>query len=383
MPSAQIRPFDLLGFSAKLVVASSGRLHKASLHAFRTNGLFSNLAASRGDRRQRGTDMKSCFVISPIGLPGSEVREHADDVFDFIIKPAAEKAGYVPIRADHEARPGTITEQMYDRILGDDLLIAILTGHNPNVFYEVAIAEAAARPLILLIESGSAIPFDISGRRVLQYDLKPRTLQNGVYVDSLFRSITELETVDEKAKVPFRPSLKPLGDGESLWRLVPRSRDVPREDAIGLVTSARSFVWYQGLALFSFAKLSGFEKAVQTALARGVEIRVLLMDPDNEVLPHMMREFTSNYLENIRSEIRSGVEFWAKFSASGPVTLRYQRKGAMFGLLQQSDSRAMYTQYSLARATSESATIIAPAATPFYDAMKEDYEWQWDRAETA
>jgi hypothetical protein len=106
--------------------------------------------------------MKSCFVISPIGIPGSDVSEHADDVFDFIIRPAAEKAGYAPVRADHEARPGTITEQMYDHILGDDLLIAILTGHNPNVFYEIAVAEAAARALILLIEDGQSVPFDIS-----------------------------------------------------------------------------------------------------------------------------------------------------------------------------------------------------------------------------
>jgi hypothetical protein len=28
------------------------------------------------------------FVISPIGAESSKVREHADDVFDFIIKPA-------------------------------------------------------------------------------------------------------------------------------------------------------------------------------------------------------------------------------------------------------------------------------------------------------
>src|SRR5476651_739987 len=133
--------------------------------------------------------MKACFVISPISLPGSELREHADDVFDFIIKPATDKAGYTPIRADHEARPGTITEHMYDHILGDDLLIAVLTGHNPNVFYEVAVAEAAARPLILLIENGHSIPFDISTRRMLQYDLKPRALHDGTHIDGLFRSI--------------------------------------------------------------------------------------------------------------------------------------------------------------------------------------------------
>jgi hypothetical protein len=35
---------------------------------------------------------------------------------------------------------------MYDSILKDDLLIAILTFQNPNVYYELAIAHAAARP---------------------------------------------------------------------------------------------------------------------------------------------------------------------------------------------------------------------------------------------
>jgi hypothetical protein len=325
--------------------------------------------------------MKSCFVISPIGVPGSDIREHADDVFDFIIKPAAEKAGYVPVRADHEARPGTITEQMYDHILGDDLLVAILTGHNPNVFYEVAVAEAAARPLILLIENGQGIPFDISGRRVLQYDLKPRALHNGTHIDGLFRSITELEASGGNSKVPFRPSLKPLGAGEALWRLVPRSRDIPREDWIGLVTSARSFVWYQGLSLFSFAKMIGFEEAARAVLARGVEMRVLLMHPDNAALAHMLREFTTNYAENVRGEIKSGAEFWTKMASHGPLTVRFQRRGTMFGLLQQSDSRAIFTQYSLARSTSECSTILAPAGTPFYDAVKEDYEWQWDRAD--
>jgi hypothetical protein len=326
--------------------------------------------------------MKSCFVISPISLPGTALREHADDVFDFIIKPATDKASYTPIRADHEARPGTITEHMYDHILGDDLLVAVLTGHNPNVFYEVAIAESAARPLILMIEQGQTIPFDISARRVLPYDLKPRALQTGTHVDALVRSIRELEADSGSvSKVPFRPTLKPLGAEESLWRLVPRSRDVSREDCIGLVTTAQSFVRYQGLSLFSYAKMIGFEEAARNALGRGVEMRVLLMHPDNTVLPHMIRDFAANHVENIRAEIKSGAEFWTKMATHGPLTIRFQTSGVMPGLLQQSDSRTIFTQYSPARPTSESATILTSVGTPFYDAMKQDFDWRWDRAE--
>jgi hypothetical protein len=105
--------------------------------------------------------MKSCFVISPIGQSGSPTWEHADDVFDFIIKAAAEKTGYSAIRADHEARPGTITEHMYDHILDDDLLIAVLTGHNPNVFYEVAVAEAEAA---LRVHSSCSSTLEVKSR---------------------------------------------------------------------------------------------------------------------------------------------------------------------------------------------------------------------------
>ena len=73
------------------------------------------------------TEEKTCFVISPIGKAGSEVREHADDVYDFIVQPALSAKGYKVSRGDHITRPGKISDQMYSSILDDDLLIAILT----------------------------------------------------------------------------------------------------------------------------------------------------------------------------------------------------------------------------------------------------------------
>jgi len=77
---------------------------------------------------------KRCFVISPIGAPGSDVRAHADDVFNYIIEPVTKQLSYETERGDHVSRPGRISDQMYDRILHDDLLIAVLTFQNPNVY---------------------------------------------------------------------------------------------------------------------------------------------------------------------------------------------------------------------------------------------------------
>lgn len=119
------------------------------------------------------TPTKRCFVISPIGAEGSEIREHADDVFEYIIKPATRAFGIKPVRSDHMSKTGRITDQMFREILHADLCIAVLTGYNANVFYELAVAQAAARPTILLIEKGQPLPFDIKDLRAIEYALQP------------------------------------------------------------------------------------------------------------------------------------------------------------------------------------------------------------------
>lgn len=72
-------------------------------------------------------DTRKCFVISPIGAEGSEVREHADDVFDFIIRPAMDKCRIRAVRSDHLREPGKISDHMFSEILSDQLCVAVLT----------------------------------------------------------------------------------------------------------------------------------------------------------------------------------------------------------------------------------------------------------------
>ncbi len=118
--------------------------------------------------------MKKCFVISPIGEEGSQVREHADTVFQYIIRPATRNLGIKIFRADHMLEPGRISDQMFHEIFSSDLCIAILTGHNPNVFYELALAQMARRSVIVLIAKHEKIPFDVQDLRCIVYELSPR-----------------------------------------------------------------------------------------------------------------------------------------------------------------------------------------------------------------
>lgn len=62
-------------------------------------------------------------------------------------------------------KSGMIGNQIIDRIINDDLVVANLTGNNPNVMYELAIRHATAKPIIHICEKRTILPFDIKDNR--------------------------------------------------------------------------------------------------------------------------------------------------------------------------------------------------------------------------
>jgi hypothetical protein len=167
--------------------------------------------------------MKRCFVISPIGQEGSEVRQHADYVYYFIIKPALEEHKIEAVRSDHLNEPGKISDQMFREILNDDLCVAVLTGHNPNVFYELAVAQSASRPVILLIRDGEELPFDIKDLRTVKYDLEPKKLFDGTYSKQVSDHIRSLETMQWRVASPLGNAAQLLSLDYSLYLGAPPS----------------------------------------------------------------------------------------------------------------------------------------------------------------
>jgi hypothetical protein len=102
---------------------------------------------------------KKCFVISPIGDPAGSVRAEADWVLKGLIRSALEPE-FTVARADAYPKNDVITNQVILAIKNADLVVADLTGHNPNVFYELAVAHAFERPVVPMIRAGESIPFD-------------------------------------------------------------------------------------------------------------------------------------------------------------------------------------------------------------------------------
>jgi hypothetical protein len=117
--------------------------------------------------------MKTCFVISPIGEENSDTRKEADQVFNYIIRPAARRyrKELDVKRADHMASPGSITNQVIKMLCDSEIIIAELTGWNPNVMHELAIRHVVNKPTILILSNKeSRIPFDLQNERTVRYD---------------------------------------------------------------------------------------------------------------------------------------------------------------------------------------------------------------------
>jgi hypothetical protein len=114
---------------------------------------------------------KTCFFISRIGDCDSPEREFSDKLLKYIVAPVLENCGYErPVRADHITQPGVITTQVFTHLWDDDLVIADLTGSNPNVFYELAVRHIRRKPFVHLIQAGAKIPFDVAPNRTIEFD---------------------------------------------------------------------------------------------------------------------------------------------------------------------------------------------------------------------
>lgn len=126
-----------------------------------------------GDLLSEETLTDRAFIITQIGANNSPERKRADEIYEFIVAPTVTNAGLDPYRSDLDPSPGAITSRMLSELVNARLVIADLTGSNPNVFYELGVTHSFARPLVLIAESASDLPFDTRDQRIIELGKYP------------------------------------------------------------------------------------------------------------------------------------------------------------------------------------------------------------------
>lgn len=164
---------------------------------------------------------EQAFVVMQIGEKGSPERKRADEIYDFVIVPALKQFKIVPYRADLDPSPGAITQKMLSELVGASLIIADLTGRNPNVFYELGIAHSFAKPLISIADAVSSLPFDAKDERVIElgeYSTAGLTYAQGERAKASL--VESLRVVIADGYIPPSP-LKEIAASRSVDQLAP------------------------------------------------------------------------------------------------------------------------------------------------------------------
>lgn len=108
---------------------------------------------------------QTCFVMMPF-------REPIGGYYSAIYQPAVRKAGLTAVRADAEIfGTGKIIDQIWAGINNAKVLLAELTGRNPNVLYELGLAHALRKPVVLVSSNEDDVPFDVRHVRVIYYQM--------------------------------------------------------------------------------------------------------------------------------------------------------------------------------------------------------------------
>lgn len=130
----------------------------------------------------------SCFVIMPF-TPTFKT------VYERVIKPAVEEVKLECIRSDEIYSKPHIMSDIWKSLRSARIVIAELTGRNTNVFYELGLAHAIGKPVIIITRNQDDVPFDLKALRYMQYNT-----EDPFWGDNLKKNLISMlrKVLDEK-----------------------------------------------------------------------------------------------------------------------------------------------------------------------------------------
>jgi len=115
-------------------------------------------------------DTQLCFVLMPFAAKFQPLYEGP-------IQSSVSKVGLRCERADEIPGVQMITWDIWERINRARVLVAELTDRNANVFYELGVAHALSKDVVLITQSMDFVPFDLKALRCIVYEATPSGME--------------------------------------------------------------------------------------------------------------------------------------------------------------------------------------------------------------
>lgn len=111
----------------------------------------------------------ACFLLLPAGSEISPSQPATNALISEMVRSVLEEIGF-SLTVPETPSSSFISIQTIGHLLRDQLVIADLTGLNPNVMYEVGVRHCARLPLVILAEKGTKLPLEVQSEEVFFYD---------------------------------------------------------------------------------------------------------------------------------------------------------------------------------------------------------------------
>jgi hypothetical protein len=250
-------------------------------------------------------DEKLCFVVMPY-------KKDMDPVYHEAILPAVEAAGMKCTRADKHLGSSQIMLEIYGKIRQAKLIIADISGSNPNVFYELGLCHALKPQAITIMNKKEEIPFDLAQVQIILYDNSPSGFRE--LRDKLRNAVTEIIGSPDLFGMDFEEEGRLLKKAISVWQA-------------------------------SGAVVLTFEQFLQIALA----VNSLDISEDQSAFLAYAAAYFGKFMNSITSEVNkkvSAIQTLVKEVATGTMTRVPWRAAAMLEHCDDDIVRAEIEGYS-------------------------------------
>ena len=198
--------------------------------------------------------MMNVFIVRPFGTKSGI---DFDRIETDLIRPAIEQAGLTGGTTGQFIQQGNIRTDMFEQLLTADLVIADISIHNANVFYELGIRHALRDKRTFLIKSKSdkttqgtdtEVPFDLKTDRYLSYD--PKDPSGAVEIFAAALKLTLDSQHEDSPVYQLLPALKPADPNTVLVVPLDFREEVERVEAAKncgdlqlLAAEVDGFIW--------------------------------------------------------------------------------------------------------------------------------------------